>query len=288
MLGEGRAIFRDDTFGDESFWGDTLKLHQAIEGQALGVGGGVSPKTALAVGLKVDVDRLPADVVAALKAGKVDLDSPATTITLLRANAVVGVVGHSAPGGGKGLTSVGITCALCHSTVDNSLAPGIGHRLDGWPNRDLNVGAIIDLAPDLTAEQTQLGVDRATVDKVLKAWGPGKFDAELNVDGKAFRPDGKTSATILPAAYGLAGVNLHTYVGWGSVPYWNSYVANLEMHGQGNFTDSRLDNAQQYPVAAKNGFGHVRHTPDLVTPKLAALQLYELSLAAPPATAWVV
>ncbi len=284
LFNDGRAIFRDDTFGDEAFWGGALKLHQAIEGSALGgVGGGVSPKTALSVGLKVDVDRLPAQLVAAIKAGNVDLNTPATTVALLKAKAVVGVVGSFGPANDKELTSVGISCALCHSTVDNSVAPGIGHRLDGWPNRDLNVGAIIDLAPDLSVVQSLLGVNRPTIDKVLKSWGPGKFDAELFLDGKAFRPDGKSAATLIPAAYGLAGVNLHTYTGWGSVPYWNAFVAVLEMHGQGDFTDTRLDNAKQFPVAAKAHFGHVRHSPDLVTPKLAALHYYQMSLSAPTA-----
>jgi cytochrome c5 len=283
LVDEGRTIFRDDTFGDEVFWGGKLRLHDAIKGEKLGgVGGGVSPKTALAVGLKVDVDRLPPSLVEAIKAGKVDLDAPATTVALLQAKAVVGVSGVFDK---SGLRSVGITCALCHSTVDNSVAPGIGHRRDGWPNRDLNVGAIVDLSPDLTVVQQLLGADRPTVDKVLQSWGPGKFDAALFLDGKAFRPDGKSGATLIPAAYGLAGVNLHTYTGWGSVPYWNGFVAVLEMHGQGNFTDARLDNTAQFPVAAKAGFGHVRNSPDLVSSKLAALQAYQLSLAPPPAPA---
>lgn len=282
LFQQGKQIFRDDTFGDEAFWGDTLRLHQAIEGKALGgVGPGVSPKTALSVGLKVDVDRLPSSIVGALRAGKVDLNSPATTLALLRLRAVVGVKGAFENGSNGHLRSIGISCALCHSTVDNSLAPGIGHRLDGWPNRDLNVGVIIDLAPNLSALQTLLGVGRPTVDKVLKSWGPGKFDAELILDGKAFRPDGKSAATLIPAAFGLAGVNLHTYTGWGSVPYWNAFVAILEMHGQGNFLDARLDNKAQFPVAARARFGHVAHNPDLVTSKLAALQVYQLGLPAP-------
>jgi hypothetical protein len=196
--------------------------------------------------------------------------------------AVVGVIGIP-DSSGKRLKSIGISCALCHSTVDNSLAPGIGHRLDGWPNRDLNVGAIIDLGPDLSAFQNLLGVDRAAVDKVFKSWGPGKFDAELNVDGKAFRPDGKSAATILPAAFGLAGVDLNTYTGWGTVTYWNAYVANLEMHGQGVFSDARLDDATQFPIAVKAHYGHVVHNPDLITAKLAALHFYQLSLPAPTA-----
>jgi hypothetical protein len=282
---QGKQTFRYDTFGDEAFGGGTIGLHRAVEGAALGgVGPGVSPKTALSVGLKVDVDRLPPVVVEGIRAGKVDLDSPATTIALLRLNSVVGVVGSfSGEGSSSRLTSIGISCALCHSTVDNSLAPGIGHRLDGWPNRDLNVGAIIDLAPDLSALQNELGVSRQTVDTVLKSWGPGKFDAELNLDGKAFRPDGKSSATLIPAAFGLAGVNLHTYEGWGTVTYWNAYVANLEMHGKGTFSDSRLDNATQFPISARTHQGHVTNHPDLITPKLAALHFYQLALPAPTA-----
>src|SRR5262249_31695382 len=158
-------------------------------------------------------------------------------------------------------------CALCHSTVDNAFAPGIGHRLDGWPNRDLNVGAIVNLSPDLSAVNHLLGVDDATTRKVLKSWGPGRFDAELFLDAKAFRADGKTAATLTPPAYGLAGVNLHTYTGWGSVPYWNAFVAILEMHGQGKFFDPRLDNATKFPVAARHRMGHFTVEKDLVTSK---------------------
>jgi hypothetical protein len=229
-LAAGRQIFRFDTFGDEAFWGDTIKLHQAIQGTRFGgVGPGVSPKTALAVGLKVDVDALPQELIENLKKGRVDLDDPATTLALLKLNAVIGVTGFFQPSGN--LRSIGIQCALCHTGVDNSLAPGIGRRLDGWANRDLNVGAIVNLAPDLSAVATLLGVDEPTVRKVLAAWGPGKFDAELLLDGKGFRPDGKTAATLIPPAFGLAGVNLHTWTGWGSVTHWNAFVANLEMHG---------------------------------------------------------
>ncbi len=280
LLAEGRRTFRYDTFGDEAFWGGALKLHQAIAGEANGgVGGGVSPKAALGVGLKVDVEALPPPVVAALQAGEVDLDDPATTLTLLRVNAVVGVTGFFAKSGA--IESVGIQCALCHSTVDDSFAPGIGKRLDGWANRDLNVGAIIDLAPDVSPFATLLGVDEATVRTVLRSWGPGKFDAELVLDGKAMRPDGKSAATLLPPAFGLAGVNLHTYTGWGAVPYWNAFVAVLEMQGQGNFFDPRLDDAERFPIAAKNRFGHVKVDDDRVTPKLAGLHVYQLSIEAP-------
>ena len=280
MIEAGRQIFRYDTFGDEAFWGDTIKLHQAVAGQKQsGVGPGVSPQTALSLGLKVDADALPATLVDNIKKGKVDLGDPATTLALLKLNAVVGVTGRFA-GDGK-LKSVGIQCALCHSTVDDSFSPGIGHRLDGWANRDLNVGAIIALAPDLSVLTGLLNADDTTVRKVLGSWGAGKFDAELFTDGKAFRPDGKSAATLIPPAFGLAGVNLHTWTGWGSVTHWNAFVAVLEMHGQGTFLDSRLNDSTRFPVAAKAGFGHVRSDPDLVTSKLAALHFYQLAIPAP-------
>jgi len=280
LLNEGRHIFRYDTFGDEVFWGDALKLHLALAGTNNGgVGPGVSPQTALAVGLKVDVEALPHSLRAKLRAGKVNLDDPATTLALLKLNSVVGVTGFFDNAGR--IQSVGIQCALCHSTVDNSFALGIGRRLDGWPNRDLNVGAIINLAPDVSAFTDALQVDEATVRTVLNSWGPGKFDAELKIDGKAFRPDGKSGATLLPAAFGLAGVNLHTYTGWGSVPYWNAFVAIIEMGGRGTFYDPRLADTNTFPVAARNGLWNVRHSPDLVTSKLPALQFYQLSIPAP-------
>jgi hypothetical protein len=231
----------------------------------------VSPKTALSVGLKVDSEALPKSIVDGIKKGTVDLNDPATTIALLKLKAVVGVTGFL-DGRGK-LTSVGIQCAFCHSTVDDSFAPGIGRRRDGWPNRDLNVGEIVALSPDLSAMSTLLGVDDATVRKVLASWGPGRYDAELDQDGKAFRPDGKSAATLLPAAFGLAGVNLHTYNGWGSVTYWNAYVAITQMHGKGTFFDPRLNDASRFPVAAKAGFGNVRNVPDLVTAKLCGAPL---------------
>jgi hypothetical protein len=292
MVREGRQIFRFDTFGDEAFWGELLGLHKAIQGTAFGGVAtpdlkidGVSPATALAVGLKVDVEALPRDLVNALKRGQVNLDSPATTLALLKLNAVVGVTGFFDTNGS--LKSIGIQCALCHSTVDNSFAPGIGHRLDGWANRDLNVGLIVSLAPNLqpVADLLTLGagtpVSVATVKQVLRSWGPGKFDASLLMDGKAFRPDGKSAATLLPPAFGLAGVNLHTFSGWGGVSHWNAFVANLEMHGKGTFFDPRLNDALQFPIAARAGFGNVRNTPDLITAKLGALQFYQLAIPAP-------
>lgn len=280
MVQEGRQIFRHDTFGSEAFWGDTLRLHEAIAGQANGgVGDGLTPATALSLGLKVDSEALPSDLRRQLRDGEVDLEDPASTLALLRNDAVVGVVGFFEDDGQ--LRSVGITCAFCHSTVDDSFAPGIGRRLDGWPNRDLNVGEIVALAPDLGAFSNLLGVSDADVRTVLRSWGPGKFDAELPFDGKAFRPDGGSAATLLPAAFGLAGVNLHTYTGWGSVTHWNALVSNLEMHGQGTFFDPRLNDADKFPIAAREGFGNVRSDPDLITSKLPALHLYQLSLDAP-------
>ena len=237
MMDQGKQIFRYDTFGDEVYWTDKLKLHHAIQGAKFGgVGAGVSPKTALAVGLKVDMDALPQPLINQLKQGKVNLDDPATTLALIKLDAVLGVKGTFNPNGS--LKAVGLTCAVCHSTVDDAFAPGIGRRLDGWSNQDLNVGAIVSLAPDLSALTSLLGVDEATVKTVLASWGPGKFDAELNLDGKAFRPDGKTAAVLIPPAFGQAGVNLHTWGGgWGGVTYWNAYVANLELQGQGTFFD---------------------------------------------------
>lgn len=283
QLEEGRKIFRYDTFGSEAFWGDALQLHKAIAGEKNGgVGPGVSPKTALSVGLKVDADALPASLTAQIKAGKIDLDDPAVTIALLKLNAVVGVTAFA---DSHGVKSMGIQCAFCHSTVDNSFAPGIGHRLDGWANRDLNVGAIVSLAPNLKPFTDLLGVDVATVKKVLASWGPGRFDAELDKDGKALRPDGKQAGTLIPPAFGLAGVNLHTWTGFGSVPYWNAYVGATEMHGAGTFFDARLADKDQYPVSAKSGAANTRDKPDRLTSKLAALHLYQLAIPAPKAPA---
>jgi hypothetical protein len=280
LIDQGRQIFRSDTFGSEAFWGDALQLHKAIAGEKNGgVGGGVSPKTALSVGLKVDADALPDALKQQLKEGKVDLDDPATTVALLKLNSVVGVTGIFDNSGS--LRSMGIQCALCHSMVDDSFAPGIGKRLDGWANRDLNVGAIVSLAPNLSPFTDLLGVDVATVKKVLGSWGPGRFDAELDKDGKALRPDGRQAGTLIPPAFGLAGVNLHTWTGFGSVPYWNAYVAATEMHGTGTFFDARLADEGQFPVAAKSRSSNTRGTPDRVTSKLAALHMYELAIPAP-------
>jgi hypothetical protein len=280
MIDEGRQIFRFDTFGSEAFFGDALQLHKAIAGEKNGgVGAGVSPKTALAVGLKVDSDALPHELKRQIAAGRVNLDDPAITLALLKLNAVVGVTGKFDDAGR--IRSMGIQCAFCHSNVDNSFAPGIGKRLDGWANRDLNVGLIVSLAPNLNPFADLLHVDVATVKKVLNSWGPGRYDAVLDKDGKAFRPDGGQAGTLIPPAFGLAGVNLHTWTGFGSVPYWNAYVGVTQMHGSGTFFDARFNNADQYPVSARTGSGNTRGTPDLVTSKLAALHFYQLSIPAP-------
>jgi cytochrome c5 len=245
MIAEGRQVFRDETFEDERFWTETARMHEVIQKS-------VSPTLALSVGLKVDAAAIPADVAQAIKAGKVDLKDPATTVTLLKLNAVVGLRGVVISANGKdSLVSVGITCALCHSTVDNSFAPGIGLRQDGWPNRDLNVGAIIALSPAITAAQKA----------VYKSWGAGKYDPRYNLDAKS-------TPLVLPPAYGLADVKSETYTAEGPISYWNAYVAVTQMHGRGNFSDSRLG------IDVKN-------SPDLVTPKLAALRSYQHSLLAP-------
>jgi mono/diheme cytochrome c family protein len=248
-LAEGQRIFRYETFGDEQFWTDTARMHEVVQKS-------VSPKMALSVGLKVDADAIPPDVAQAIKNGQVDLESPATTVTLLKLNAVVGLKGTVKTVGGKDtLVRLGITCALCHSTVDNSFAQGIGHRKDGWPNRDLNVGAIIALSPAVTAAQKA----------VYTSWGPGKYDPRFNIDGKS-------TPLVLPPAYGLAEVENETYTAEGPISYWNAYVAVTQMHGHGNFSDPRL------------GLD-IRQSPDMVGPKLAALRSYQHSLTAPSAPA---
>ena len=233
----GREIFRHETWGDEAFWTDVLHLHEVVQNA-------VDPVTALAVGLKVDAARLPPGFLAGA-----DLTSPATTVELLRRDAVVGVKAKVTAGGR--IAQLGITCALCHSTVDNAVAPGIGRRLDGWPNRDLNVGAIVALSPVL---------DAATK-AVFQSWGPGRYDAYFNHDGK-------NGAVLLPPAYGLRDVALETYTGEGPISYWNSYVAVTQMHGQGSFSDPRL------------GINIVAQ-PDLVTPKLPVLRRYQFTLDPP-------
>jgi mono/diheme cytochrome c family protein len=247
---DGQQVFRFDTFGDEQLWTDTLQMHQAIAS--------VSPLTALSVGLKVDVEALPAALIAALQAGQVDLNDPAVTIELLRLNAVVGVMGKVDDLGQ--LTRVGTTCALCHSTVDNSFTTGIGKRLDGWPNRDLNVGAILGLSPALPD----------TLKAEFSTWGPGKYDPRHHAfDGTNIIPlNSPTLPVLIPPAYGLQGVGFETYTGDGSISYWNSYVGVSQMGGQGSFSDPRINLT-------------ITQKPDRVTPKLPALLEYQLSLAAP-------
>jgi mono/diheme cytochrome c family protein len=249
---DGRAIFRFDTFGDEQLWTDVLRMHEAIAT--------VDPATALAVGLKVDVDALPAGVVAALRAGDVDLTDPAVTLALLRLDAVVGVKGVVNDAGQ--LTKVGVTCALCHSSVDDSFAPGIGHRRDGWANTDLDVGAIVALSPAL---------DEATKAE-FRTWGPGKYDPRHHAfDGISIIPLNSPSRPIvIPPIYGLKGVGFETFTADGPISYWNSYVGVGQMGGKGNFSDSRIGLT-------------IAQTPDLVTPKLPALLDYQLSLRPPRA-----
>jgi hypothetical protein len=309
---QGQKIFRFDTFGDQAFWGDMLKLHQTIEGSQFGgIGSGLSPNAAVMAGLKVDVDALPSTLVQQIGSGAADLNDPGVTLTLLNANAVIGITGFFNSNGS--LQSVGIQCALCHSTVDNSLPalcpsnlndrnPGtgcVGHRLDGWPNRDLNVGAIIAMAPDLSPFASLLNIPQSNVRGLLNSWGPGKFDAELILDGKAINPrqitDGVPTganvpgASLIPPAFGLGGVNLHTWTGWGGIPHWNAFVATLEMHGQGRFWDPRLNNQIQFPIAASHGFGDLRlpngqyvdPDDDQITSKLAPLQFYQLAIPSP-------
>lgn len=280
LVAEGKKIFRYDAFGDEDFWSGLLHIDKAILGAGNGgVGPGVSPAAALAIGLKVDVDALPPEVLTGITSGTINLNDPATTIALLKLNAVLGVKANFNQAGS--LQSIGITCASCHSTVDNSFAMGIGKRLDGWPNRDLDVGGIISLTDNALPIANILHVDEATLRNVLDLWGPGKFSAILFMDGKAFRPDGKVAANLIPAAFGLKNIDLTTYTGWGPISYWNAFVANLEMHGKGNFSDSRLNDPVKYPLAVENGFYNVTNNPDLITSKLPALRAYQHSIDAP-------
>ncbi|HKP28882.1 MAG TPA: hypothetical protein VJU15_05750 [Gemmatimonadales bacterium] len=244
MIAAGKTIFRFETFGDETFWTDTLRMHEVIRSA-------VDPITALSVGLKVDAEALPPEVVAGILDGSIHLDDPATTVTLLKLNAVVGLKGEVNDEGV--LTRVGVTCALCHSTVDNSFQAGIGRRLDGWPNRDLDVGKIVTLSPSpvLTPEA------RA----VYLSWGPGMYDPRFNIDGLNL-------PVVIPPAFGLRHVSKEIYTGDGPVSYWNAYVAITQMHGHGHFVDSRIGVDKNNP-------------PDLVTSKLEPLRVYQFSLETP-------
>jgi len=248
--GDGQSIFRFDTFGNEQFWTDVLRMQRVVRD--------LSPRAALSVGLKVDSDALPPSLINAIKAGQVNLDDPKVTVQLLKLNAVIGVIGK-VTGANDNLATVGITCALCHSTVDNTVAPGIGKRLDGWPNRTLNVGAIIALSPAIGDKSP------------YQSWGPGKYDARF----RAFNGtnivslNSTTLPTLIPPAFGLQGVNFETFTGDGPISYWNNYVAVTQMGGHGSFSDPRI------------GI-NITQTPDLVTPKLPALLQYQLSLQTPP------
>jgi cytochrome c5 len=246
LVAQGKDIFRFATFGDETFWTDTLRMHEVIESA-------VDPATALSVGLKVDMDSIPPAVAAGIQSGAISLTDPATTVALLRLNAVVGVHGEVQTVNGRDtLVRVGITCALCHSTVDSAFAPGIGHRRDGWPNRDLNVGAIIALSPALPA----------SAKAVYNSWGKGRYDPRFNFDGK-------NGPQVIPPAYGLLGIHRITVTGDGNdVEYWNRYVGVTQMHGHGSFDEPRLGISVQNP-------------PDLISSQLAALQAYQLSIDAP-------
>lgn len=277
---DGKQIFRYETFGDEAFWGDQLGLHLAIAGEANGgIGPGVSPLTALSLGLKVDVDKLPKSLQKKLKRGQVDLNDPATTLALLKLDAVIGLTGFFDKKGQ--IQSIGIQCSLCHAVTDDSFMPGIGRPLDGWPNRDLDVGAIVASAPDLSVFTGLLGVSDDVVRSVLRGWGRGKFDAFLHLDGKAVRPDGKPAAVLIPPLFELQGVGQMTWNGFSGLSAWVPLVINLEMFGQGIFSDRRLADATQFPIAAAAGFSRVRSEPDLVTPKLAQLLTYVEAIPAP-------
>jgi len=243
---DGQTIFRFDTFGDEQLWTDRLRMHEVIESS-------INPRTALGLGLKIDADALPDSVKAALRNGQVDLSDPAVTVALIKLNAVVGIVGKVQNVQGRDrLTSVGITCAICHSTVDNSFATGLGRRLDGWPNLNLDPGKIIAASPAVPP----------AAKAVYRSWGPGFYDPRFNIDGLS-------TPLVLPPAFGLAKVAQETYTAEGPVSYWNNYVAVTQMGGHGSFSDPRL------------GINIVQ-TPDLVTPKLPALRAYQFSLPTPP------
>ena len=237
LIAEGQRVFRFDTFGDEQLWTDTLRLHEVVEKS-------IDPLTALKVGFKVDSTVLPPGILE-----NVDLKSPATTVALLKMNAIVGV--QATVDANNHITQLGVTCAFCHSTVDNSVMPGIGLRQDGWPNRDLNVGAIIALSPVLSADKKA----------VYASWGPGRYDPRYNQDGK-------NTPLVLPPVYGLAQVRNETYTAEGPISYWNAYVAVTQMGGRGNFSDPRL------------GID-VKHSPDMVSSRLPALRAYQHSLRTP-------
>ena len=279
LVEQGQDIFRHSTFGDEAFWSGALQLDKTILGEALGGrGDGVSPETALALGLKVDANALSPETVAAIQAGQVPLDEPQTTVELLRQNAVVGVIGNFDDNGN--LSSVGINCALCHSTVDDSFSPGIGSRLDGWANRDLNVGAII-AATNVAPLAELLGVTVEGAQGVLNAWGPGRFDGALLLDGRPENENGSIPAALIPSIFSLQGVDPVGYSGFSSLSQWINFVAVIELNGQGNYTDPRLNDPDKFPIAvATNAFNRTAEN-DIFGPQAEALEQYILSLNAP-------
>jgi hypothetical protein len=246
---DGQQTFRFDTFGDEQLWTDTLRMHEALAN--------LTPAMALRAGLKVDAEALPPAVVRALQSEQLDVNDPKVTRRLLEMDAVVGV---SATIAGDRIRTVGITCALCHSTVDNALGPGIGRRLDGWPNLDLDVGGIVGLSP--------------AIGPMLKAefakWGPGKYDPRHHAFNgtEILGLNSPSIPVVIPPAYGLQGVGFETFTGDGPISYWNSYVGVGQMGGQGNFSDARIRL-------------FITQQPDRVTPKLPELFAYQLSLQAP-------
>ncbi|MEO8859270.1 MAG: hypothetical protein ABI343_19975 [Burkholderiaceae bacterium] len=300
----GQQTFRYDTFGDETFWTDTLKMNKVIETA-------VDPLTAASVGLKIDVSALPADVVKGVVDGTIPLNDPQTTLALLSLNAVVGVKGQVSKGvdGKLHLDRVGITCALCHSTVSKdlqvtapdpanpagpriSLAGIVGERLDGWPNRALQPGTIISLSPALTAVQKAEYASWAT------KFGPGFYDPRINVNtdpgsNPAVGPniDANVAAykaaggipVVIPPAFGLVGLSKSIFTGDGDTAhepagptaYWNRYVGVAQMHGHGTFFDERIIiNGKPLNVDHRVG-------DDLITAILPQLEAYQWSIAAP-------
>ncbi len=279
LVDQGKDIFRNDTFGDEALWTNALELDKAILGDANGgFGPGLDPTTALTVGLKVDATALPQSVVDGINDGSISLTDPMTTVALLSLDAIVGVKGTFDTNGN--LTAAGITCALCHSTVDDSFTAGIGNRKDGYANTDLNVGAILGFVNNQPLADI-LEVDTATFNSVVNAWGPGRFSAALLLDGKATDQDGNINPPIIPPAYGLQDIEHATYTGWGDISYWNRFVAIIEMGGMGNFSDPRLNDAEKFPLAVARGLSNITVPDDMVDSKLAALREYQLSILAP-------
>jgi len=276
---EGKEDFRYNTYGDEALWTDVLKLDKATLGEANGgFGPGLSPNTALSVGLKVDAEVLPQSVVDGISDGSINLDDPMTTVALLSLDAVVGIKGSFDTSGN--LISMGISCALCHSTVDNSFSPGIGKRLDGWANKDLNVGAILGFV-DNSALADILHVDTSTFNSVVNNWGPGVFAPVLLLDGKVTKPNGELATINIPPAYGLQGITHETYTGWGEVSFWNRFIGVLDMGGVGNFSDPRLNDPVKFPLAVERGVFNITVANDLIDSKLESLKEYQLSLLAP-------